>query len=252
MNKLKRINIAGVGVDIASAQNAAAWTLERFEAGIQTAVAPVNAATISMASRNPEFKQGLNQFDLLLADGFWPALAGTLLARCPVPHANTSPFIRSFFEQTVRRKIEVYLLGATLEIVQSVAKEFHRIHPKGNVVGYEHGYFEANDEFRIIEKINKSGAAVLLIGIGSPKRESFIGKHLSELRPGVIVSVGGLFDVWGGKVKEAPAPIRHLGFEWLFRLVQEPRRLWKRYSVDNLCFLSLVLRQMCRGLSRKS
>jgi len=196
-----------------------------------------------MAARDQCLCGALQKFDVVIADGAWTAVAASLLFRRRVPHTNTSPFIRALFRDPGPEKLRVFLLGARPEIVASAAVQLPRLHPTVTVVGYQHGYFNTEDEDQIVESIEHSGAQILLIGISTPKKELFIRRHWSRLNVCMAFGIGGLVDIWGGKTSEAPEWVRKSGFEWLFRLVQEPRRLWRRYTVDGLAFLHIVLKQ---------
>jgi N-acetylglucosaminyldiphosphoundecaprenol N-acetyl-beta-D-mannosaminyltransferase len=240
---MKRTHIADVPIDIVTAEEAARWVLDRIRQGVRTSVAAVNAAIVVMATRDPRLPRWLENFDLVIADGVWTAVAASLLSRARVPYANTSPFIRALFRRSGPGGLRVYLLGALPAVVERAAAQLPRLFPTVRVVGHEDGYFAAEDEHGIVERINKSGADILLIGITTPKKEMFIRRYWSELNVGMAFGIGGLIDIWGGQTTEAPFWIKNCGFEWLFRLIQEPKRLWRRYTVDNLCFLRIVVKQ---------
>jgi N-acetylglucosaminyldiphosphoundecaprenol N-acetyl-beta-D-mannosaminyltransferase len=240
---LKRVLIGNTPIDVINVKDGAFWVRKRLNEGKRTFVAPINAALVVMASRDHEFREVLFNFDLILADGFWPALAATCIYRTHIPHTNTLPFIRALFENTEEEKFKVFLLGARAEVVSSAAIRLKNIHTNVKVVGCRDGYFNSDEELEVVDQINKSGAKILLIGMGSPKKEFFAQKYCDKLHIQVSVGVGGLFDIWGGSISEAPNWVRRCGFEWFYRLFQEPRRLWKRYTVDNFRFILLVLRQ---------
>lgn len=131
----------------------------------------------------------------------------------------------------------MFLLGASSEVVTEAAANLARFHPNAKVVGYENGYFDLKGEPRVIDLINRSGATAVLVGISSPKKELFIHRHWDNLNVLLSVGVGGQFDIWGGGTREAPDWVRRYGFEWFFRLMQEPKRLLKRYTIENIRFL---------------
>jgi N-acetylglucosaminyldiphosphoundecaprenol N-acetyl-beta-D-mannosaminyltransferase len=242
-NTLERVLIGAAPVDIATADEAARWVLDRKSCGVRTSITPINAAIVVLAARNQSFRQILEEFDLALADGMWPAIAASYLYKSRVPHANTSPFLRSLFRQSGSNGLGVFLLGGKPYVVKKAAASLPYVHPNAYVVGYMHGYFEPDEEIRIVNQINKAGATILLLGISSPKKEIFIRRHWAELNVPISVGVGGLFDIWAGQTAEAPNCIRKYGLEWFFRLCQEPRRLWKRYTKTNFQFIWLVLKQ---------
>lgn len=240
---MKRVHISGVPIDVTTAEDAAHWVLERIQKGIRTSVAAVNAAIVVMATRDQSLCGALQTFDVVIADGVWTAVAASILFRRRVPHTNTSPFIRALFRAAGPAKLRVFLLGARPEVIANAARRLPILHSTVTVVGYQHGYFGTEDEDHIVESIAESGAQILLIGISTPKKELFIRRHWSSLNVCMAFGVGGLVDIWGGKTSEAPEWVRRSGFEWLFRLVQEPRRLWRRYTVDGLAFLRIVFKQ---------
>lgn len=240
---MNRVHISGVPIDVITAEDAARWALDRIRHGLRTSVAAVNAAIVVMAARDPTLRGALHNFDLLIADGVWTAVAASCVSRGRVPYTNTSPFIRALFRQSGRGGLRVYLLGARPDVVGRAAVQLPRLYPSVCVVGHEHGYFTSEDEAGVLERVNASGAHILLIGISSPKKEMFIRRYWSQLNVCMAFGIGGLIDIWGGQTREAPYWIKNCGFEWLFRLMQEPKRLWRRYTVDNLCFLRIVFKQ---------
>ena len=111
------------------------------------------------------------------------------------------------------------------------------------IAGDRNGYFNENDELKIIEQIKSSGANILFVAITSPKKEIFLNKFKEELcNINFIMGVGGSFDVISGKIKRAPVFMQKIGFEWLFRCIQEPKRMWKRYLIGNIKFIFLIFK----------
>ena len=112
------------------------------------------------------------------------------------------------------------------------------------IAGYRNGYFNSDEEKDIVEEITNSGANILFVAITSPKKEIFLNRYKEDLKCiNFIMGVGGSFDVIAGKVKRAPILAQKLGLEWLYRLFQEPRRMWKRYLVGNLKFIYIIIRK---------
>jgi N-acetylglucosaminyldiphosphoundecaprenol N-acetyl-beta-D-mannosaminyltransferase len=240
---MERIRVGAAPIDVITAENAAIWVLDRMYRGVRTSEAGVNASFVVMAEGDLDYGKALEKFNLLLVDGFWVAAAATLLFRLRVPHANTGPFLQSLFKGSAPNGLKVFLLGARPEIVRIAAANLPQCLPHSTVVGYEHGYFGLEEEEGIVAKINDSGADVLLLGMASPKKEMFIKRNWNELKVYLSVGVGGFFDIWAGKTKEAPDFVRRYGFEWMYRLLQEPKRMGKRYTKGNLNFMLIVLKQ---------
>ncbi|MDD3436882.1 MAG: WecB/TagA/CpsF family glycosyltransferase, partial [Candidatus Gastranaerophilales bacterium] len=105
------------------------------------------------------------------------------------------------------------------------------------------GYYSQDEEERIVEDIKNSNADILFVAMGSPKKEIFLSKYNSQLAVPFTMGVGGSFDVVAGKVKRAPVWMQKLHSEWIYRLIQEPKRMWKRYLVTNSIFLGMLIKE---------
>jgi len=118
-----------------------------------------------------------------------------------------------------------------------------------SVRGHRDGYFTPEELPSVLEAIRDSGAAVLLVAFGVPKQESWIRDHLKETGAKVAIGVGGLLDFYSGRIPRAPEWMREMGMEWLYRFWQEPRRMWRRYFIGNVVFLTRVFRDRSRSAS---
>jgi len=137
-----------------------------------------------------------------------------------------------------------FFFGATKEIVQKLVDTYSTKYSPNIIAGYRNGYFNQKDEEEIIEQIVNSKANMLFIATGSPKQEMFVYNHKSKLTAiNYIMGVGGSFDVISGFRKRAPLWMQRMGLEWVARLIQEPRRMWRRYLIGNFQFLKLVLNE---------
>jgi N-acetylglucosaminyldiphosphoundecaprenol N-acetyl-beta-D-mannosaminyltransferase len=108
------------------------------------------------------------------------------------------------------------------------------------ISGAHHGFFSEAEEADVLETIRRSGAAVLLVAFGAPKQDLWISRNLAAAQVRVAMGVGGLFDFYSGRIPRAPSWMRELGLEWMYRFIQEPRRMWRRYFVGNVVFLYRV------------
>ena len=147
------------------------------------------------------------------------------------------------------RGYPVFLLGAKDEVVFEAHRRVERRYPLLKVAGHYHGYFW-DDEETVVNKIRKSGARLLFVAITSPKKENFINKWKDQLGVDFVMGVGGTFDVVAGKGKRAPKWMQNCGLEWLYRLIQEPGRMWKRYLVTNSQFAWMLFKEKLKGLGR--
>ena len=144
-------------------------------------------------------------------------------------------------EMAQRTENSVFLLGARNEVITHTVEKVNQLYPKLKIVGFNHGYFW-DDEKTIVEKIQKSGAKLLFVAITSPKKENFINRWRDELGVEFVMGVGGTFDIVAGVTTRAPLWMQKFGLEWLYRLLQEPRRMWKRYTITNSLFAWMLLR----------
>jgi N-acetylglucosaminyldiphosphoundecaprenol N-acetyl-beta-D-mannosaminyltransferase len=200
----------------------------------------VNAAKVVNMSRDPELRAAVLASDIIFADGMSVVWASWLLrARLPA-RVTGIDLMTGILERGDQRGYGVYLLGAEEDIVQTVATRIRHEYPGVRIAGCRNGYFSAEQEAGIAEDIAASRADVLLVAITSPKKERFLAQWGPKLNVAVYHGVGGSFDVYAGKIERAPMLWRRLGLEWLYRLLQEPGRLWKRYLYTNLAFIRLV------------
>jgi N-acetylglucosaminyldiphosphoundecaprenol N-acetyl-beta-D-mannosaminyltransferase len=144
-----------------------------------------------------------------------------------------------------------YLLGATEEVSAAVARRIERIYPCIRIVGRRNGYFSSDEEATIAREILQAKPDILLIAMSSPKKERFLARWSKVINVPVCHGVGGSFDVFAGKVQRAPQAWQRLGLEWLYRLIQEPRRLLKRYAVTNTLFCLMTIRELGRQLKSR-
>lgn len=139
----------------------------------------------------------------------------------------------------------VFLLGAEAEVMSEARRQVEKQFPGLVIAGHHHGYFW-DDEESVVNQIRESGARLLFVAITSPKKENFINKWKDQLGVDFVMGVGGTFDVVAGEVKRAPAWMQKYGMEWLYRVIQEPQRMWKRYLVTNSQFAWLLVKEKLR------
>jgi len=144
----------------------------------------------------------------------------------------------------------IYFLGAREEIVRKVVEHYQGKFPNLKIAGFHYGFWKPEEEEELVKNIRQSGADILFIAMSSPKKELFIRKHLRKLNVPFVMGVGGSFDVVAGKVKRAPFWMEKAGLTWFWRFLQEPRRMWRRYFIEDLAFFSLVLQELMNSKKR--
>src|SRR5699024_9033678 len=141
----------------------------------------------------------------------------------------------------------IYLLGAKPRVLEILVQKLSNRYSPHLIAGAHHGYFSKDEEIKLVNAINNSGAKLLFVAMSSPKKEIFLDTHKTGLQNiNFFMGVGGSFDVLAGKTKRAPKWMQNLGLEWFYRFIQEPKRMWKRYLIGNTKFISLVLKEKFR------
>jgi N-acetylglucosaminyldiphosphoundecaprenol N-acetyl-beta-D-mannosaminyltransferase len=211
----------------------------------------VNVAKVVKMQDDPELAEAVNSCDIINIDGAGIVMAGRLLG-FDIPERVTGiDLFQRLLEYAEKKKRTVYFLGATQPVIDEVVRVAKARHPALKIAGHHHGYFWEN-EAAVVQEIRNSGADLLFVGIASPLKERFIERWKSELGVGFAMGVGGTFDVVAGKVKRAPKWMQRTGLEWFFRVLQEPRRMWRRYLYTNTRFLLMFLARLIRGTGNAS
>ncbi len=211
----------------------------------------LNAAKIVNMQRNPELMQDVCGSDLLMADGSSVVTASRLLGQ-PLPERVAGiDLMYRILEQGAERGYRIYCLGASEEVSQKVAAKIAENYPGNVLAGRQHGYFSDEDAPEVAANIARAKPDVLFVAMTSPKKEQFMARWNRTMRVPVVHGVGGSFDVLAGKVKRAPLIWQRAGLEWLYRALQEPRRLMGRYLVTNWLFLRMFGREWRKRKSHR-
>ncbi|MCX4161559.1 MULTISPECIES: WecB/TagA/CpsF family glycosyltransferase [Paraburkholderia] len=221
----------------------------RIESGVFTQHSVVNVAKLVHMQRDKELADAVNACDIVNADGMGVVWGARLLG-FDVPERVTGvDLFDHLLAMASAQGHPVFLLGAKEHVVARVAHIVQRQYPGLIIAGFQHGYFWEG-EAAVVEKIRESGARLLFVAITSPKKETFINRWRDQLGVSFVMGVGGTFDVVAGDVKRAPTWIQASGLEWLYRVWQEPRRMWRRYLTTNARFAWMMTRAMfnARGL----
>jgi N-acetylglucosaminyldiphosphoundecaprenol N-acetyl-beta-D-mannosaminyltransferase len=206
----------------------------------------VNAAKIVGMRRDRALHEAVLSCDVIVADGMSIVWAGRLLGHRIPERVTGIDLMLGMLRRGNDRGYRIYCLGATEEVLDKVAARLAVEFPKVVIAGRHHGYFRAEEAETVAVQIKAAAPDILFVAITSPKKEQFLCRWGHDIRVPVCHGVGGSFDVLAGMVRRAPVRWQRLGLEWLFRLGQEPRRLWRRYLVTNTVFSALVVREFLR------
>lgn len=232
-----------LGLNVAALTRKAA--LEELETKVCTNIpvrlAFLNANLANVAYENEKVHKTLQSF-LLINDGSGINLASKLLYRKSFPDNLNGTDFTPYFLDRCNTPLRIFLLGASPSVSAKAATYFAQRWPQHSIVGAQHGYFEKTEEDVVLEKIRVANPSLVLIAMGNGLQEYWVEK----LVPDAALSawgIGALFDFLCGEVSRAPIWMRYLGIEWVYRLLQEPNRMWRRYLLGNPKFIARVLRE---------
>ena len=199
----------------------------------------VNVAKIINARKDPNLRAALDEADIVLADGA-PLIWLSRMVDQPLPERIAGIDIMfELLKEANCKHYSIYFLGAKSEVVQEVVKIIQKDYPGVCIAGHRDGYFNKQEEQSVAKEIKNSHPDILFVAISSPKKENFLRRWRNFIDVPVCHGVGGSFDVFAGITKRAPLWMQKSALEWLYRLIQEPRRMWRRYLITNTTFLKL-------------
>lgn len=200
----------------------------------------VNADKINELQENERLRNIVNNCEIINADGVSVVWASKKLKKPLKERVAGIDLMQELLKLAEKKGYTVYLLGAKEEIVRKTVDVIQKQYPQISVVGWRNGYFKECDWPSIAEDLKKCKAQLIFVGITSPLKEYFIEYLQNQGLESVFMGVGGSFDVISGKIPRAPKWVQKMGLEWLFRVIQEPGRLWKRYLIGNTKFIKNV------------
>lgn len=240
----QRIEMMGCRIDNLSMEE----TLQTIEGFIRSGRphqhVVVNVDKLVKASRDPELRQIINDCALVNADGMPVVWASRLLGKGLKERVAGVDLFEALMARAAQKGWRVFLLGAREEVVSGVVHLYQKKFPNLPFAGYRNGYWKAEEEAAVVEQIRSANADLLFVAISSPKKEQFLGKYQAAMKIPFAMGVGGTFDVAVGKVKRAPLWMQKSGLEWFFRFLQEPRRMFRRYFIDDMAFFGLLLKEL--------
>jgi N-acetylglucosaminyldiphosphoundecaprenol N-acetyl-beta-D-mannosaminyltransferase len=206
----------------------------------------INVAKLVAMRRDGRLRAVIERCALVNADG-QPIVWASRLFRDPVPERVTGcDLMERLLELSEQRGYRVYLLGSRQSVLELAIERLRARYPHLLLCGSHHGYFDEQGSRAVCEDIRQSRPDILFVAISSPKKEYWLAENLAALDVPFGMGVGGSIDVVAGFTRRAPTWLQRAGLEWLFRLVQEPRRLARRYVVSNTTFVLLLARELLR------
>ncbi len=246
----ERVPVLDVGFDCLTLQEAVE-TIERFiQKREPHQVCMANAYTVSLAQGDRELNSLLKGASLVLADGM-SIIWGARWVNLKIPGRVAGPDLtKELCRLSAEKGYRLYFLGSTPENLSKLKDVLLLQWPNMSIAGMFSPSFSdklsAEETATIIQRLDEAQPDILFVSMSAPKQEKWIADNLEKLKVPVCIGVGAAFDFLSGRVPRAPATLQKVGLEWLYRLWREPSRLWRRYLLGNVVYLSLLGRQLVR------
>jgi hypothetical protein len=246
MLNLGKKNVLGILIDAVDYEAAISFVFECARQNRGAMISALAVHGVMTGVLDPEHKFRLNSFNLLVPDGQPVRWVMNWLYGTEVRDRVYGPeLMRRICERAASEGASIYLYGSTKPVVTSLAESLMRMFPGINIVGTEPSAFRKlnpDEKAALQQRIQSSGASIVFVGLGCPRQEIF-AYELRESLSAPVLAVGAAFPLLAGVLPQAPQWMQRFGLEWLFRLLAEPRRLWRRYLYLNPAYLVLVTLQ---------
>jgi N-acetylglucosaminyldiphosphoundecaprenol N-acetyl-beta-D-mannosaminyltransferase len=235
-------HLLGLDIDNITMEEAVSTIQTTLRQKQQCSIFFVNPDCLNKTIADREYRAVLRSGDHIFPDGVGLIMAGKLLQSPLKENINGTDMLPFLCRMAAGEGHSIFLLGGKPGVAAEAATAITRDFGV-RIAGTADGYFNHQTESGpIIDAINRSGASILLVAFGAPLQEVWIDRHRQFLRAGILLGVGGLFDFYSGNIRRAPRWIREIGFEWVYRILQEPGRMWRRYVIGNPLFLYRVMK----------
>lgn len=248
---LPTIDLLGVRVASVSEAETLDWIFARKLCGVRTCVHYLNAHCSNVAAIDSAYREALSKADLILPDGCGVSISARLHGRRFASTLSFTDFIPLACQRLADSGGSVFLLGGRTGVAEAAAECLRKLCPGLRIAGAHRGFLREDEDNKVVEHINRSGAQMLLVAMGVPRQELWLNRMMPLLDLPMAFGVGGLFDYLSGRIPRAPVALRTIGMEWFVRLYHEPRRLWRRYLLGNPLFLARSLEAAALAVSRR-
>lgn len=234
------VKVSNVNLDLAC-ENIERWIINREKRYV--CVAPVS--TVVDCQNDNEYRNIINHSGMTTPDGMPLVWIGKMKGSKIINRTYGPDLMPAFFKLSERKNYSHYFYGGTSESNEILVKNLHQRFPKLKIVGQYAPPFRGTGKMEdqaVLDEINRLDPDCLWIGLGSPKQDYWMAQHRNKINVPVMIGVGAAFDFLAGTKKQAPRWMQKCGLEWLFRLLSEPKRLWKRYVFGNSRFVFLLIK----------
>jgi N-acetylglucosaminyldiphosphoundecaprenol N-acetyl-beta-D-mannosaminyltransferase len=246
-----RIDMMGCLIDNLSMEE----TLQRIDGFIRSGRphqhVVVNVDKLVKAQHDAELRNIINGCALINADGMPVVWASRWLGKPLKERVAGVDLFEALMQRAAQTGWRIYLLGAREEVVSGVQRLYEAKYPGLTVAGARNGYWQPQEEAAVVAAIEQARPDILFVAISSPRKEQFLGRYQAEMKVPFAMGVGGTFDVAVGKVRRAPRWMQQSGLEWFYRFLQEPRRMFRRYFMEDMAFAGLLWREWRKGRAQR-
>ena len=238
-----KINVMGVNFDNVTMEEAMDRAREILNGDKAVYVVTPNSEIVYEAMHDETMMALINGASLVLPDGAGVVLGSKILGTPLKQKVAGVEFADHLMDVLIEKGQKLYLLGSKPGVAEMAAEKMLQKHPGLAICGMADGYFK--DEAQVVAKVNEAGADVLFVCLGAPKQEIFMQNHCGDLNVKMMIGLGGTLDSFAGTVKRAPRWMIRLNLEWLYRLIQEPKRLGRMMRLPK--FILAVMAKKIKG-----
>lgn len=242
-----RVVVGGIDIDVCSESELTKLICnqsirDRNDNRLCRLVFDANGHGIALAAVDHTYKEALQQADIVHADGQALIWASKLFCDQKITERTaTTDLIHSVGRVANDSDVKIFFLGAKPEVISSAADRFRFLYPKAKLIGFRDGYFAQDQVSEVVSQINASQADILFIGLGKPREQLFSQQIKNQLQVSWVITAGGCFDFLAGNAPRAPGWMQGMGLEWMYRLLQDPKRLFWRYLWTNTVAIFLLI-----------
>jgi N-acetylglucosaminyldiphosphoundecaprenol N-acetyl-beta-D-mannosaminyltransferase len=234
MRQDHRVRIGRIGFDPVTEAQVVERIEELIRSGAPNHVVTANLRFLTLARGDEKFANVVNNSALVVADGM-PVIWASKIAGDSIPARVTGgTVLDACAKLAVKNGYSLFLLGARPGVADEAAAKLAERYPGLKIAGVQHGYFGKDENAAVVARIREAKPEFLFVAMGCPKQEWWISENLAELQVPVCVGIGGTLEIVTGRLMRAPKWMQSAGLEWIYRLAQEPGRLWKRYLLEDV------------------
>lgn len=238
MSKHQKVNILNMHFDSLSKEDLVNHLCERIDSSAKTFVVTANPEIVMHGNHDLDYLHIVNHADFVIADGFGVILGSKIIGNEIPERIAGFDLMTKLLEKANEESWSVYFLGAKEEVIDKAVRNIKVKFPKLMIAGWQNGYVNVHaEEFK--QDVASKKPDLIFVGLGFPSQENWVSQSLPYFEKGLFMGVGGSYDVWAGEVKRAPLFWQKLNIEWLYRLIQQPKR-WKRMTVLPVFVLKMI------------